>query len=114
MNQIYEEADILILTSAFEGLPIVVMQMMAYGKVVVSTAVNGIPDYIFHEENGLLLNATDETEIIKEGICSIERLLFNPDMRLKLGKRSREIAIQKFSRQSFCKAYHKLLKLEIN
>jgi glycosyltransferase involved in cell wall biosynthesis len=113
MNRIYEEADVLILTSAFEGLPIVVMQMMAYGKVVVSTAVSGIPDYIFHEENGLLIKATDETEIIKEGVSHIERLLLNPEMRLKLGKRSREIAIQKFSRQAFCKGYHKLLKLEI-
>jgi L-malate glycosyltransferase len=112
MKRIYTEADILLLTSAFEGLPIVVMQMMAYGKVVISTAVNGIPDYIFHETNGLLITETDETEIIKEAVSHIERLLANPEMRLKLGKKSREIAIQKFSKEVFCKGYHKLLKIE--
>ncbi len=114
MKRIYAEADILLLTSSFEGLPIVVMQMMAYGKVVISTAVNGIPDYIFDEENGLLITATDESEIIAEGVSHIERLLANPEMRLKLGKRSREIAIQKFSREAFCKGYHTLLKLGAN
>lgn len=114
MKHIYEEADMLLLTSSFEGLPIVVMQMMAYGKVVVSTAVNGIPDYIHHMENGLLIHATDENEIIKEGVAHIETLLQNPDLRIKLGKRSREIAIEKFSKEAFCTGYHKLLKLEAN
>lgn len=114
MNRIYEEADVLLLTSAFEGLPIVVMQMMAYGKVVVSTAVNGIPDYIFHQENGLLIKAMEETEIIKEGAACVEQLLLNPGLRLKLGKRSREIAVEKFSKEAFCTGYHTLLKLEEN
>jgi glycosyltransferase involved in cell wall biosynthesis len=111
MSRVYAEADVLILTSSFEGLPIVVMQMMAYGKVVISTAVNAIPDYIHHAENGLLIKATDENEIIKEGVAYIELLLQNPGMRVKLGKRSREIAIEKFSRKAFCTGYHTLLKL---
>ena len=112
MKQIYTEADILLLTSSFEGLPIVVMQMMAYGKVVISTAVNGIPDYIYHNENGLLIKATAENEIIAEGAAYIEMLLNNPLLRVKLGKSSREKAIEKFSRKTFCAGYHKLLKLE--
>ncbi len=111
MKQIYEEADVLILTSAFEGLPIVVMQMMAYGKVVVSTAVNGIPDYIHHQENGLLISALTEEGIITEGVNHIELLLKHPEMLSKLGSKSKEIAMEKFSRDAFCKGFHKLLKL---
>ena len=114
MKQIYEAADILLLTSSFEGLPIVVMQMMAYGKVVISTAVNGIPDYIHDMENGLLIKAVNENDIIREAAAHIETLLQNPEMRIKLGKRSREIAIEKFSKKSFCTGYRKLLKLEAN
>lgn len=114
MKNIYEEADVLLLTSSFEGLPIVVMQMMAYGKVVVSTAVNGIPDYIYHQENGLLIKATEEIEIINEGAAYIELLLHNPELRAKLGERSRELAIEKFSKDAFCAGYHKLLKLDAN
>jgi glycosyltransferase involved in cell wall biosynthesis len=111
MKQVYEEADALILTSSFEGLPIVVMQMMAHGKVVVSTAVNGIPDYIKHMGNGLLIQSTEEKDIVDEGAVCIEMLL-NKELRNKLGMRSREIAIEKFSKEAFCSGYRRLLKLE--
>ncbi len=57
MNKIYNETDILLLTSAFEGLPVVVMMMMAYGRVVISTAVNGIPDYIKHSGEWVIDNS---------------------------------------------------------
>jgi glycosyltransferase involved in cell wall biosynthesis len=113
MKRIYEEADVLLMTSSFEGLPVVIMQMMAYGKVIVSTAVNAIPDYIHHMENGLLIQAVDEDKIIQEGTSYIEKLLQEPALRKKLGDRSREIAIKKFSREAFCSNYHKLLKLEV-
>ncbi|MBC7535378.1 MAG: glycosyltransferase family 4 protein [Ferruginibacter sp.] len=112
MKAIYEEADVLIMTSAFEGLPIVVMQMMAHGKVVVSTAVNAIPDYIHHMENGLLISATDEEGIVKEGVSYISMLAENPALRLQLGMRSREIAVEKFSREHFCSTYRRYLRLD--
>lgn len=109
MQRIYETADVLILTSAFEGLPVVIMQMMSYGKVVVSTAVSGIPDYIFHEQNGLLIFATAENEIIEEGVSHLERLLSDPNLRKTLGTRARKDAIDKFSRDSFEASYRKIL-----
>lgn len=112
MNRVYEEADVLLMTSAFEGLPIVVMQMMAHARVVVSTAVNGIPDYIQHMGNGLLITATGENEIVDEGLAYIELLLKDPVLRTRLGKRSREIATEKFSRELFCRTYRRLLKLD--
>ncbi len=109
MQKIYEKADVLLLTSAFEGLPVVIMQMMSYGKVVVSTAVSGIPDYIFHEENGLLIRAIDETEIIAEGVRHIERLQQDAGLRNLLGRHAKEDAIKKFSRESFEAAYARVL-----
>ncbi|MEJ8818949.1 glycosyltransferase family 4 protein [Lacibacter sp. H407] len=109
MKRIYQEADVLLMTSLFEGLPVVVMQMMAHGKTVVSTAVNGIPDYIHHNENGLLIQSQTEDEIISEGAGYIERLQANPELRTQLGKRSREIAMEKFSREVFCSTYRKLM-----
>lgn len=110
MKQIYQEADVLLITSAFEGLPIVVMQMMVHGKVVVSTAVNGIPDYIQHLKNGLLIKSIDEKSIIEEGAAYIELLAADKNLRTALGQRSRQIAVEKFSRDAFCKTYNQLLK----
>jgi glycosyltransferase involved in cell wall biosynthesis len=109
MQRIYRTSDTLILTSAYEGLPLVVMYMMAYGKTVLSTAVNGIPDYIAHGVNGLLIYATDEDEIIGEGVELLLSLAADPALRVRLGKRSREIAIQKFGGEAFCGEYRKIL-----
>jgi glycosyltransferase involved in cell wall biosynthesis len=111
MRKIYEQADVLILTSAFEGLPVVVMEMMASGKPVISTAVNGIPNYIHHLENGLLIQATDEQEIVAEGCKYVEELLNNKPMRLAFGERSRAIAIELFGREQFCRSYRQVLQL---
>jgi len=112
INRLYNEADILILTSAFEGLPVVVMQMMAHGKVVLSTAVSGIPDYIFHRKNGLLIFSQTENAIIKEGTQLIEEVLNNPDLLKILGEQAKKDAIATFSRAAFEENYLHILGFE--
>ena len=109
MGNIYRQSDVLILTSAFEGLPVVIMTMMAYGKVVLSTAVNGIPDYIEHMKSGLLIYETEEDEIVNRGVELLRLLLLQPDLKMALGKKSREAATKKFSRTIFCRKYREIL-----
>lgn len=109
MHVHYQHADILLLTSAFEGLPIVVMQMMAYAKVIVSTAIDGIPDYIKDGENGLLIYETAEADIITAGFTKIVQLASDEVLREKLGLNSRAVAIKTFSKTLFCETYRSLL-----
>jgi L-malate glycosyltransferase len=109
MQSIYRQSDVLILTSAYEGLPLVVMYMMAYGKVVLSTAVNGIPDYISHMQNGLLIQAKEENDIIEEAMQYLRELIDDPALKYTLGKQSREIALKKFGGELFCQEYRKIL-----
>ncbi|HVW63295.1 MAG TPA: glycosyltransferase family 4 protein [Puia sp.] len=109
LRNIQQSSDVLLLTSAFEGLPMVVMEMMAFGKVVVSTAVNSIPDYITHMENGLLIRATEEDAIVEEGVELLRLLIAQPELKAGLGRRSMEIAAQKFSGEAFCREYRKVL-----
>jgi glycosyltransferase involved in cell wall biosynthesis len=110
MEKIYQNSDILLLTSAYEGLPIAIMEMMAHGKVVVSTAVDAIPDYITDGENGFLIkNYTDENKIVEEGIAVISLLLKNENLLKKVAEKSRSYAEKHFSNQAFCENYRKLL-----
>jgi glycosyltransferase involved in cell wall biosynthesis len=110
MQEIYNKSDILLLTSANEGLPIAVMEMMAHGKTVVSTAVGGIPDYITHGENGFLIeNYRDENKIIEEGIWILTNLLNNKILLQKVNKKSRSYAEEHFSGKAFCENYEKVL-----
>lgn len=109
MEAIYAESDVLLLTSAYEGLPLVVMKMMAYGKVVISTAVNGIPDYIHHMKNGLLVWENEEEAIIAKSIELLQLLNDSPTLRNKLGETSYQIAKEKFNRKEFCLKYREML-----
>lgn len=52
-------ADILVLPSFMEGLPLVLMEAMALGKPVVASGVAGIPELVRHGESGLLVPPSD-------------------------------------------------------
>ena len=109
LYEIYDQADVLILTSAFEGLPIVIMDMMARGKVVISTAVDGIPDYIIHMQTGLLIEELEDEQKIKEqGIAFIYKLYNNKELCIQIGQKAREAALAKFNRSVFEEKYLQL------
>ena len=109
LHQIYRQSDVLLLTSEYEGLPLAVMEMMACGKIIVSTAVDGIPDYITHRENGLLITETDESKIIESGIALLSELAAFPALRKKIGKESYQYALNHFSGNQFCTFYNRVL-----
>lgn len=110
MEEIYRSSDVLLLTSAYEGLPLVVMEMMAYGKVIVSTAVGGISDYITNGENGFLLqNSIDDNDIINEGIAILNKLEADRNLLEKAGEKNRIYARTHFSEEAFCKNYRNVL-----
>lgn len=105
LHKIYMQSDVLILTSAYEGLPIVVMDMMARGKVVLSTAVDGIPDYITHYENGLLIHEKEEDKIVESGVNLLKTLETNSALKKIIGHNSYEYAKKKFNANDFCIFY---------
>ena len=109
LHNIYMNSDVLILTSAYEGLPIVIMDMMARGKIVISTAVDGIPDYITHKENGLLITETEEEKIVRQGIELLELLINDRDLRSQIGIKSYQYAMKRFSGETFCQSYRQIL-----
>jgi glycosyltransferase involved in cell wall biosynthesis len=109
LHELYRKSDVLLLTSAYEGLPIVVMDMMARGKVVISTAVDGIPDYISHGKNGLLIEEKDENKIVERGCVLLNQLIENPALKKQIGLESYQFALTHFSGNTFCKTYRKIL-----
>jgi glycosyltransferase involved in cell wall biosynthesis len=112
LDKIYQQSDVLILTSSYEGLPIAIMEMMARGKVIVSTAVDGIPDYITHKENGLLITESDETKIVESGINLLDLLINDRELQKEIGKKSYAYAVAHFSGELFCDSFHKMLQHE--
>jgi glycosyltransferase involved in cell wall biosynthesis len=50
----YRYADLVVLTSQSEGIPVVLMEAMAHGKLVLAPAITGIPELVEHHRNGFL------------------------------------------------------------
>jgi glycosyltransferase involved in cell wall biosynthesis len=54
MNLLYDPADVVVLTSRSEGIPLVLMEAMARGKIVLAPAITGIPELVIAGKTGFL------------------------------------------------------------
>jgi len=50
----YRYADLVVMTSKSEGIPVVLMEAMAHEKLVLAPAITGIPELVEHERTGFL------------------------------------------------------------
>ncbi len=50
----YRYADLVVLTSKSEGIPVVLMEAMAHEKLVLAPAITGIPELVEHQRTGFL------------------------------------------------------------
>jgi glycosyltransferase involved in cell wall biosynthesis len=54
MQVLYRTADVVVLTSRSEGIPLVLMEAMARGAIVLAPAITGIPELVIPEKTGFL------------------------------------------------------------
>ncbi|WP_028581604.1 glycosyltransferase family 4 protein [Desulfogranum japonicum] len=81
----YDRADIFVLPSFAEGVPVVLMEAMAKEIPVISTRITGIPELIEHGHDGLLATPGDVNDLAAQ----ISTLLEDADLRERLGKAGR-------------------------
>ena len=75
-------ANILVLPSFSENLPMSVIEALAHGAAVVCTPVGALPEFIEHERTGLIVKPGDV-----EGLASaLDRLIEDSDLRRRLGE----------------------------
>lgn len=80
-QELLERADIMVLPSHFECLPMAVIEAMAYGIAVIATPVGAVEEAIVDGETGLLVPVGDVTSLAE----AIKRLTENPQLRGRLG-----------------------------
>jgi glycosyltransferase involved in cell wall biosynthesis len=54
MSDAYDHANLVVLTSRSEGIPLVLMEAMARGKIVLAPAITGIPELVVAGHTGFL------------------------------------------------------------
>ena len=81
-----------------------VLEAMAAGVPVVASRVGGVPELVRHDETGLLVAPGDEDELA----AAVARLLTQPSVRTRYGRRAREVAKANFSLERITRQYEQL------
>jgi glycosyltransferase involved in cell wall biosynthesis len=99
-------ADVFLLTSINEGIPLTVIEAMASGLPVVSTAVGGVGEVVLDGRTGLLAPAADAPALAGH----LARLALDFGLRQQLGQAGRERAFAHFSEEQMLAAYDRLYR----
>ena len=86
-------SDICVLTSRAEGFSNSILEYMAASVPVVATDVGGAREAIAHGESGYLVESDDDVRMAE----FVLNLLRDPDRSRQMGKRGREIVVERFS-----------------
>ncbi len=98
-----QAADMFLLPSKFEGMPMTIIEAMGTGLPVVASAVGGVPDMLRNGESGMLVS--QEPQAVADAVL---KLLGQETLRRTLGERARRDSTQ-FSAEhmaaSYCNIY---------
>lgn len=87
---LYSAADVFVLSSRSEGLPMVILESMMAGLPVVATRVGGVPDAV--RDSGLLVKAANPKQLA----FAMGRMLSEEGLADRLGRTGREHAFSTY------------------
>ncbi len=94
MVAVFSQIDIVCLPSSYgEGVPLVLIEAAACGKPIVTTDAPGCREIVRHNENGILIPQKN----VEALIFALRDLIVDKSLRIKMGKKGREIACNEFS-----------------
>ena len=85
-------AHVLVLPSYREGTPRTVLEAMAMGRAIITTDAPGCRETVTDGDNGFLVEVKSVESLVK----AMEKLILQPELIVKMGSRSREIALHKY------------------
>lgn len=99
-------ADIFVMPSLWEGLPLAVLEAMLAGKVVVATWTSGIPEAVTDEEHGLLVPPGDPEALAR----ALDRVLGSVALRRQLSHAARARAEREFTLAAMTDQYEAIYR----
>ena len=97
-------ADIFVMPSLWEGLPMALLEAMIAGKAIVASAASGIPEAIANGREGLLVPPADVGALAE----ALQSLLADPVRRVALGEAAATRAHSDFTVQVMADRYEML------
>jgi glycosyltransferase involved in cell wall biosynthesis len=97
-----ERFDAFIYTSAFDGLPNIVLEALAAGLPVIAPDVGGVSEAVINGETGILIpDLVDEHELIAAYVDAVRRLYGNWACTLKMVDNGRRLVAERHGASNF-------------
>ena len=87
------QAQIFVLSTHYEGLPISILEAMRAGLPVIATEVNGIPEQVLHGETGFLVPHRDSQALAR----ALQSLIQSPALRERMGVLGKKFFLEDFT-----------------
>jgi glycosyltransferase involved in cell wall biosynthesis len=95
LNDWYAMGDLTVLSSFYEGLPLVAIESLAASRAVVATDVDGTPEVVVNGISGKTVPPGQPAELA-DAVCG---LLREPALIEKLGRQGRDLVQREFDQQ---------------
>jgi N-acetyl-alpha-D-glucosaminyl L-malate synthase BshA len=106
MQEIMCSADMLVLNSTLEGMPLVLLEAMSCSLPVVTTPAGGIPELVRPGKDGAVTKGFEQEEFAQ----TIIELIENDTKRKSLGKAGRKRVEESFSAKKIVTKYEKVFE----
>jgi len=105
MCDYYDSADLVVITSRSEGIPLVLMEAMARGKLVLAPAITGIPELVSDGETGFLYCPG----ALQDFVARVETINRSRSSLGRVRRAARKHVIEHYNRQANLAAFCDLL-----
>jgi len=106
MQEIMCSADLFLLNSTLEGMPLVLLEAMSCGLPVITTPAGGIPELVRPGTDGMVTKGFDQEEYAQ----AIIEMLENDEKRKKFGEAGRKRVEESFSAERVVNMYEKVFE----
>jgi colanic acid/amylovoran biosynthesis glycosyltransferase len=107
LDACYANANLVVLTSRSEGIPLVLMEAMARGKPVIAPAITGLPELVVDGKNGFLYSPGS----LEDFVAQVGRVHHSQCALAPLGRAARQHVLEHFNRAKNLAAFCDLLFL---
>lgn len=96
-----QNADLFMLPSDYEGLPIAILEAMSHSLPVVASNVGGVSEIVHNGKNGYVLS----NDNVDGFVSRIEEILQSDEVHQRFSKYSYELYIEKFTAEKMVSSY---------
>lgn len=110
MYQLYNNCHVILMTSAYEGFPMLIKEGMANGCIPVVTALDGNKSHLKNMQNALLIDRTeDEAHVVQTGYEYLKLLSNDSNLCKDLSAKCYQYASIHFNQAAFVQQYRAFL-----